>query len=803
MPFFLGALLGGIVLGGAAFALLRVFMRRSLPQVNGNIKLAGLAAPVEIIRDRWGVPHIYAQSLADAVYAQGFAHAQDRLWQLELNRRIGHGRLAELFGEIAYGTDHFIRTVGFSRAAQNDLAQLDDESRRLLDAYTRGVNAGMAQARAKLPLEFTLLRHTPEPWTPLDSVVYTKVMAWALSCNWDMEILNAAMIGKLGPQRAARLVGDYHADNPIIVPEQTYAALARDVIAHFEEAHHHLPLGGLDGMSNNWVVDGAKSATGKPLLANDPHLALQMPSIWYEVHLSTPETEVTGVSFPGTPFVVIGHNREIAWGFTNGFPDVQDIYIEKFNPANPAEYEFKGQWEPATIIKEEIRVKGEAAPRVVEIVQTRHGPIINHLTPLTAGRDNFALAFRWTAHEPANILRAIAGMNRATDWPGFCEAIRDWSVPAQNMVYADRAGNIGYYMPGKVPIRARGIGASPVPGWTGEYEWTGWIPHEEMPHAFNPAQHYIATANNQVVGQEYPHFLTTAYMNGFRARRIVDQLTAQDKLSADDFARIQVDLYCEPARVFCGLLRGLELADADQRAALERLAGWDYFATKDSVPAALFELAQHFAMKRVFGPWLCELTDYYLGVGFHPLLATFSPYHDRSLVTLQRILVDNEIDWFEDAAEQPLSREQILSAAIADAVAYLKKAVGPDMSRWTWGRIHQAAFNHTLGAQKPLDRIFNRGPYPYGGDTNTVWQAAFVPQLPIAPGGGSASWRQIIDVSDWDASRAVHTTGQSGHPASKHYDDMIPMWLNGDYHPMLWARERVEAHAESRLTLTP
>jgi len=811
MQLIIGLLFGSAVLGGLTYAVVRLLMRRSLPQVDGVLKTEGLSAPVEIIRDQWGVPHIYAQTMDDLLCAQGFVHAQDRLWQMEMNRRVGYGQLAELFGELAFSTDHFLRTVGFARAAQNDLQHLDAESLRTLESYARGVNAFGAQNGDRLPLEFTLLRFKPEPWKPLDSLVYGKVLAWGLSVNWDMEIMNAALIGKVGPERAARLMGDYDAANPLVRSEQTFAALAQDVIAHFKAAQCLLPIGGLGGMSNNWVVDGAKSVTGRPLLANDPHLTLQMPSIWYENHLivtgnaeleQANSFEATGVTFPGAPFVVIGHNRDIAWGFTNALADVQDLYVEKFNPHNPAQYEFRGQWENVQVLRESIRVKGEAAPRVVEIQSTRHGPLINHLTQVTKDSP-LRLALRWTAQDGGSILRAVERMNKASNWPEFCDAVRDWDVPSQNMVYADMAGNIGHYMPGRIPIRAKGIGLTPAPGWSGEYEWTGWIPHEELPQAFNPAQHYIATANNQVAGQEYPHFLTSATLNGFRARRIVDLLTEKEKLSADDFARIQVDLYCAPAKTFCALLAAVQPSDGYTREALVRLATWDFRLTKDSVAGALFELTQHFCMKRVFGPWLGELTEHFLGVGFHPLLSAFSPYHDRSFVTLQRILVANERDWFKDGAGKPLTREQILAAALDDAIAYLRGAIGQDLNKWEWGRIHQAGFCHTLGARKPLDRIFNRGPYPYGGDPNTVWQGAFIPKLPFSTSGGSASWRQIIDVGDWDASRAMHTTGQSGQPASKHYDDMIPLWLNGEYHPMLWARENVLANAEATLRLEP
>jgi penicillin amidase len=810
-----------IVLGliTALIALLTYLYRRPLPQVNGTLKVSGLSAPAEIIRDRWGVPHIYAQNQDDLLFAQGYVHAQDRLWQMELNRRIGHGRLAEMFGEIAFTTDRFLRTIGLSRAARADAACTDAETRRAFEAYARGVNA-YAQHNP-LPLEFTLLGTKPEPWTPVDSLVWVKVMALGLSSNWDSKLLHAALIAKLGAERAAQLQGEYPRDNPLILTEQTFAEIIGRVLEQFRAAGKWFPVSGMGGMSNNWVVDGTKSATGKPLLANDPHLSLQMPSIWYENHLVSPELEVIGVSFPGIPGVIIGHNANIAWGFTNAFPDVQDLYIERFNPDDPVQYEHRGAWEKATIVREEIRVKGDKTPRVAEVIITRHGPIISELIPPTVTlrvdneKQKFALALRWVAHDESHIQRALLGMNRARNWDEFANTLRDWSAPSQNMVYADRAGNIGYYMPGRIPIRAKGMGVAPVPGWTGEYEWIGCIPHEELPHAFNPTQHYLASANNQVVGKEYPHFLTAETMNGFRARRIVEMLTEKEKLSADDFARMHVDLYCAPARPFCELLTALSANILAQPAlgniqnhakqALDAVKRWDYNLTADSVAGALFELMQYFAMRRVFGPWLGDLTDHYLGVGFHPLLLPMvGGYMDRSLLILQRMLVNDEHEWFKDVDGKALTREEILALALSDAIGYLRKAIGEDVSQWQWGKVHLAAFNHTLGAQKPLDKIFNRGPYPYGGDTNTVWQAAYVPKLPIqSEGGFTASWRQILDPSDWDASRAVHTTGQSGHPASKHYDDMIPLWLKGEYHPLLWTREKVEAHAEARLRLEP
>lgn len=821
--------LAAVLIGAVAapLALLAHLYRRPLPQVNGTA-LVGvpLAGPVEIIRDKWGVPHIYAQSRDDLFFAQGYVHAQDRLWQMELSRRIAHGRLSEIFGKIAFDTDRFIRIIGLTRAGRNDLDHIDAETEKVLKSYALGINTWLAANQNRLPLEFTLLRFKPAPWELLDTLAIGKFIAWGLSGNWDSEIVHAAFIERLGAERAARLQGEYHPDNPLVLQDHTFVEMLDHLIEQFDAAHEWLPVGGLTAASNNWVVDGTKSDTGKPLLADDPHLPLQMPSVWYENHLWAPDMEATGVSFPGTPGVIIGHNREIAWGPTASFADVQDLYIEKFNPADKTQYEFRGKWEQAKLVREEIRVKGETEPRVEQVVLTRHGPVINDLIPsglhphlseqaLKSAEDDgqvaaggIALALRWAGYEEGHITRAALRVNLASNWAEFVEALRDWDAPSMSLVYADRAGNIGYYMPGRIPIRAKGSGLVPVPGWTGEYEWTGWIPHDELPHLYNPPQGYIASANNLIVGKEYPHFLTAETQNGFRARRIVERLTEKAQVSTVDFAEIQVDLYCRPAAEFCYLLTEfgpailrepvLERVKQQAAEAIDILKGWDYQLRADSAAGGIFKLTQYFAMRRVFDPLLGHLADHYFGNGFAPVVAEHITYYlDYTPLVLQRILVNNETEWF-----QPATREQVLAAALHDAIVYFREAIGGDVQQWHWGKVHPVGFNHPLGAQKPLDKLLNRGPYPFGGDANTVWQAGYNPKLPFkVEGSFSASWRQIIDLADWDSSKAVHTTGQSGHPASKHYDDMIAMWLKGEYHPMLWSRERVEANEESRLRL--
>ncbi|MBI5303098.1 MAG: penicillin acylase family protein [Chloroflexi bacterium] len=803
----LGLVLALLVL----FVLVVVFVyRRSLPQTNGTLRVAGLQAPVEVLRDAWGVPHLYAANRDDLFFAQGYVHAQDRLWQMELNRRVGYGRLAEIFGALALDSDRLIRTLGFARSAQRDWDALDADTRHALECYARGVNAFLAQNGSRLPPEFLLLGFKPEPWRALDAVVFAKFMGWGLSGNWDTEILRAAFIGKLGVERAMELETDYPRTNPTILPSAIFRNLADAMTAQFDAAKN-LPMLGIRGGSNNWVVDGVKTHTGKPLLANDPHLALTLPGVWYENHLVAPDYAVTGVSFAGAPGVVIGHNREIAWGFTNAFPDVQDLYIEKANPANPREFEYRGKYEPATMVREEIRVKGRAELHVEEVVITRHGPILNRVIALD---DKSApLALRWVGNEPSGTVQAFLKINAASTWDEFTHAIRDWTVPSQNMVFADRVGNIGFYQPGKIPVRAQGLGLVPSPGWTGEFEWIGWIPHEELPHAFNPPQHFVATANNQVVGDDYPHWLTRDYSNGYRAARITTLLCEKEKLTPDDFARIQRDVYCAPAKTLTAHLLTLQPRDDPstplrarfETRALAELKTWDYHLTAESVAGGICKTVEHFALRRLLADKLGDtLTNHFCGMGFHPVVSPITFFYDRALVMLLRTLEQEQSVWYTDAATgKTRTRAEFLTLAFGDAIAALRQKYGDDLSRWSWGNLHQIHLDHALGAVKPLDKIFSRAPRPLGGDPSTVLQGAYLPGFPIHSAHFLPSWRQIIDLADWDNSRAVHLPGQSGHPASEHYTDMIVPWLRGEYHALAWSREKVDAQTKARLVLEP
>ncbi|HEY6101797.1 MAG TPA: penicillin acylase family protein, partial [bacterium] len=557
-------------------------VRRAFPQTSGRIALEGLHGTVEVMRDRWGIPHIYAQDDLDLFFAQGFVHAQDRLWQMEFNRRAASGRLSEIFGPVTLDTDRFLRTVGLRRAAEAEAAQLGDEMTRVLQAYADGVNAYITSRRGRLPLEFALLRYVPEPWSPVDSVAFGKLMAWTLSGNWDSEILRAHLVSRFGEAGMERLMPAYPAGMPVIVPAGADYRPFRSAVALRLVAH----APARDGTgSNNWVIAGSRTTTGTPILANDPHLQAAMPSIWYEMDLSSERFHAAGATFAGAPGVIIGHNAHIAWGVTNAGPDVQDLYLERFDPDDPTRYEFKGQWEQATVVEESISVKGRREPVLLPVRITRHGPILNGVVD---GLDAF-VALRWTALEPGTILGSVLRLDEARNWSEFREALKLWTVPAQNFVYADGDGNIGYQLPGRIPVRAKGDGLLPVPGWTGEYEWVGEIPFDELPSSFNPERGYIVTANNRIIPDGYQHFIAAEWDPGFRAQRIEAMLTAQPKVSPEVVADMQLDTTSLPAQAIIRSLQGVQVTEEPDASLLAELRAWDGVLAPESQAAAIYE----------------------------------------------------------------------------------------------------------------------------------------------------------------------------------------------------------------------
>lgn len=814
-------------------------VRAPMPLVHGKIDVAGISSPVEVYRDDWGVPHIYADTQHDLFFAQGYVHAQDRFWQMEFWRRIGSGRLSEVFGEATLGTDRFVRTQGWNRIAQQEVELMDDDSRAILQAYADGVNAYIS-AHDRLGLEFALLglqgvRYTPEPWTIVNTLTWAKAMAWDLSANMDSELERVALMQAVGVKGMQELLPTYPQNHPVIVPNGlAYEALDVGALRADEaRLRSALDADGAGLGSNSWAIAGNRTDTGKPYLANDPHLGIQMPSIWYEVGLHCNEMsaaclyDVTGFSFAGAPGVIIGHNNRIAWGFTNLGPDVQDLYIERINPDNPNQYEVNGRWVDAEVINEVIFVRGRVEDPelptgvfdentglttvVIPVRITRHGPIINDINKQARGLSgdvggfdlpaDFGVALRWTALEPSSTFQAILRMNRSQTWDEFRAAARSFSVPSQNLVYADVDGNIGYQSPGNIPVRASGDGLLPVPGWVDDFEWLGYISFDDLPSSFNPPEGYVVTANNAVVGPDYPALLSLEWDRGYRAQRIVDMINAQrGPFSREVIAQMQGDNMNLSAQAIVPFLATLPVEDEGARAARDMLLDWDFQQSMDSAPAAFFN---------VFWTELLAATFY------DELPPDLRPHNnDVTKLAVEQLLPQASNHWWDNVTTPDVTetRDQILVHALSQAYAQTVARLGGDMQAWQWGKLHTATFrNATLGSSgiAPIEALFNRGPVPTSGGEDIVnatgWDIAgpddevdVTYQVNWVP-----SMRMIVDLASLNDSWAIHTTGQSGHPFHRHYADMVDSWRLIEYHPQLWDRAAVEAAAAAHMTLTP
>jgi len=617
-------------------------------------------------------------------------------------------------------------------------------------------------------------------------------MAWSLSRNWDNELLRGEIAGRLGTEVIRTLFPELEAEAAAVAAG---AEGGPDRLALLDEA----PLPPSGQGSNNWVVAGSRTVTGKPLLANDPHLVTQLPSIWFECHLVGPGVDVAGVSLPFSPGVVIGHNDRVAWGFTNTEGDVQDLYVERLSEDGTM-VQYRGSWEPMTVHREEISIRGRDEPEILEVRESRHGPLIDSYLvgvsepTVVEGTLPHTYALRWVGAEHLIQPSTIHRVNTAGTWEEFRAAAEGWLCPGQNIVYADVDGNIGYQATGLYPVRRGGDGTVPVPGWTGTFEWDGWVPFDELPRSFNPERGYICTANNKIHDEAYPHNLGRDFLPPYRARRIVELLTERETHDRDSFARIQRDTVSLSARRIVPALVRIEPLSDRQKEALALLAEWDHDLGPDSGAAALYEVWVKHIASRVLRP---VLDDEALFTHFYARRQWTNAFHH---LVLPNLLAYPTARWFgRDGLE---ARDEVLLAALDDAVEELTEALGDDVAGWRWGALHKARFAGALARVPDLSPLFTAGEVEVGGDEQTVNQGLFEPgwsyDAVVIP-----SWRQILDPSDWDASVGSHTVGQSGHPASPHFADLLEFWSKGGHHPMPFSRRAVEAAAESTLRAIP
>jgi penicillin amidase len=787
-------LLGLVVLLLVILGTGRWWLGRSQADPSRGAALAGLGAPVEVWRDSLGVPHVWARDEADLFRAMGYVHAQDRLFQMEMFRRLADGRLAEILGEPLLDTDRFLRTVGMGRGAAENEARLLPEHRRVLQAYADGVNAWITGHPGPLPPEFVTLRFKPEPWTVRNTLSIAKIMAWDLA-DWNIGFDVQRALDAVGDSLGADLFPSYPDSGLTILgadaqwqgrgaapaaPPAAAPAVPRVSGVRLPEIPP-VALELLEGASaahasNSWVIGGSRTKSGKPILANDMHLALRAPAIWYLAALHGGGLDIAGMTLPGVPVVVAGHSRRVAWGYTNAMVDDVDLFVEEVDPANPNRYRTPGGWAEMTVRTDTITVKG--GRKVVQKVRaTRHGPVLSDVDDRGGER---VIAMQWTAYAPSTEVVALLGMNRARDAGEFLQALRGFNNPHQNVVYADAEGRFGYWMAGRVPIRRGGDGVLPAPGWTGAADWTGWLSFDQHPHVDNPADGFVVTANNRQVGAEYPHLITRNWAEPWRAVRIREMVSAGRALTAADVLAQQMDV--RDVWALRHLPRAIQAADGAGLAdAARELRAWNGEAQVDSRAAALFYV------------WYEELRT---RVGADEFRGK-PVYFPRT--SMDRVLARGGGPWVDDVSTDATETlDGLAQAAMRTAV----EKVGDKR----WGDLHTTTIGHPLGVVGVLDRAFglNIGPFPKGGALYTVNVSGWSSRTPPFTNAYGSSQRHVVDMADPDGSGGfIIPTGQSGNPYSRHYRDQTPMWREGRLWLIPLDRGKAESRAVSRMTLRP
>ncbi|WP_155059762.1 penicillin acylase family protein [Streptomyces blattellae] len=886
------AVVGGVAYGGY-WSISTV--RASFPQTKGSISLDGLSAPVDVKRDGNGIPQIYASTDEDLFMAQGFVQAQDRFYEMDVRRHMTSGRLSEMFGKDQVDNDEFLRTLGWDRVAKEEYdTKLSPASKKYLQAYSKGVNAYLEGKEGKeISLEYAALGfsndYKPEQWTPVDSVAWLKAMGWDLRGNMQDEIDRALMTSRLGPQQIEDLYPEYpYSRNQAIVEEGQYDDLTQTFeqsdsasgtsgtstsgttgqtsdtassalqtqLSGLYDALDDLPAAvGVNGSgigSNAWVVSGQHTITGKPLLANDPHLSASLPSVWYQMGLhcrsvsSKCQYDVSGYTFAGMPGVIIGHNQDISWGMTNSGVDVTDLYLEKLTGDG---YLYDDKVKPFTTREETIKVAGGPSKKIV-VRETNNGPLLSDrddelvkvgkkATVDTAAPDRgdgYGVSLRWTALDAGTTMDAVFAMNKAADWDEFREAAELFEVPSQNLVYADTEGNIGYTLPGKIPTRsAEHTGAIPAPGWDPAYRWTGYIDQDELPYELNPQRGYIVTANQAVIDPDrYPYTLTTDWGYGTRSQRITDLIQSKiddgGKISTDDMRQMQLDNSSEIAKLLVPQLLKIDVADKDVREAQKLLEGWDYTQDSDSAAAAYFNSVWRNILKLAFGNklpkelrvegqclWVdpvdttgpADETRKVRECGQRDASQAQPDGGDRWFEVVRNLMDDPNSDWWTTprSGTRPAAdnRDELFERAMIDARWELTAELGKDIDTWSWGRLHRLFLdNQTLGTDGPafLQYVLNRGPWRLSGGEGAVnatgWNAA---------GGYGVVWvpsmRMVVNLADLDKSKWINLTGASGHAYNAHYTDQTDKWVKGELLDWSFSDKAVEESTSDTLVLKP
>ena len=737
----------------------------SKPKIEGEAAFKGLKNQVRIVTDEWGIPHIFAENEEDLFFACGFIHAKERMWQMDMSRRAGFGRLSEILGKAALSQDKILRNFGLKEAILKDFRLLSAKMKDLLLVYCNGVNAWMKTQKYRWPPEYILLRCRPEPWTPLDSLAIKQVMALLLCGDHASEAVRGNLVQRLGGEKALEILEEDIVSLPLEFKNMSQIEITKS--PEFQG-------------SNNWVISGDKTESKLPLLANDPHLEINVPPIWFEIHLKCPTIDVTGVSLPGVPFVMIGHNDSIAWGITNSAADVQDLYIEQLNDSKDMYMDVDG-WKPLLKREELIHIKGKRKPERFEVLWTSRGPIV---TPQII-KSQMTLSMQWVIYEGGQTVEAFYRINTAQSWQDFSDAVKLMDAPSQNFVYGDREGNIGYYLSGKIPLREKESALFPYPAWKEEGQWQGFLAEENKPNVFNPQEQTIVTANQNITPEEYPFYISVDWIAPFRADRVKELLEQRELHNVESFMKIQNDIFNKKAELFLSFLLDFESEEGSSRQGFRLLENWDFQMGGGAEPA-LFNVFLEMLSKEVFSDELEE--DY----------ESFNQNNRHKQAGLLRLLSSPESFWWDDKNTPGIETwEDIINRSMNKAYDLMTEEMGT-RENWDWEDMHSLEFQHILG-QVPLFKFFNSGTFPVSGDRFTV-KASFSENYETTHG---ASYRLIMDLSDWTNSVCVLTSGQSGHFLSRFYDDQIPLWLEGLYHPMLYRSEDIESSSKGLWILRP
>lgn len=779
----------------AGWIFIRNITRGPLPDYNKDIELTDMQGNVEVFRDSFGIPHIYAENEKDLYKAVGFVMAQDRLWQMDLLRRVTTGRLAEILSDDLLDVDQLMRSLEMSEKSAGIYKNADPQLRECLDAFSDGVNQFIEQNSKHLPFEFKLLGYKPEIWIPVHSINLIGYMAWDLTTGWPNELTLHKIKEKVDNNKFRTLAPDIPGQSTSVFPDFQLHDQETEVLTALHHISQKLDDLGLDVFrgSNNWVAAGSKTKSGKPLLANDMHLGISVPGVWYQMHHVVPgKLNVTGVVLPGQPLIIAGHNNDIAWGFTNVMTDGLDFYKETLNPDNQDEYLLDGQWQKFRI-KEELIINNAGDTLVMTNKFTHRGPVVTDIKAIPGQ----TISMNWIGLLESNELLTVYRLNRAKNWSDFREALKTFISVNQNVVYADTKGNIGLHSSIGIPIRESG-GMGVYPGDTSLYDWKGLVPFDELPFEFNPESGFLSSANNRTADPDYPHYISSWFDLPYRQDRIQELLQSKDKISIEDYIEFHADQKSKMAEkfnpIFVNYLEQTEDLNDIESEALAYLKNWDYNLSRESVATTIFEYLYFNTCKELVQDELGEeLFDEFAGKKV--MIKNF----------MENIIVDTESSWCDDITTDEIKETfgQITVRAFKESLTQIGLEMGPKLEKWEWGKIHTFTIKHPLASAKIIDKLFNlsRGPYSVGGSHHTVSPYSYGYMDPSSVDHG-ASNRHIYDLSNWDQSLTIIPTGNSGIPTSPHYCDQTDMYINNEYHTDYVSREKVEASARYRMTIT-